>query len=52
MVIDERMLNQVFAKAKASPRLRRNYNFHGSLQDKCHRMLNAVEPGTVVMIHG
>ena len=28
-----------------------NYNFHQSLEDKCHRMLNAVEPGTVVPIH-
>ena len=28
-----------------------NYNFHQSLEDKCHRFLNAVEPGTVVPIH-
>ena len=28
-----------------------NYNFHQSLDEKCHRMLNAVEPGTVVAIH-
>ena len=28
-----------------------NYNFHQSLEDKCHRMLNAVEPGTEVPIH-
>jgi cupin fold WbuC family metalloprotein len=38
-------------QAKESPRLRMNYNFHSSLQDKCHRMLNAVEPGTVIPIH-
>jgi len=25
--------------------------FHQSLEDKCHRMLNAVELGTVVAIH-
>lgn len=29
----------------------RYYNFHQSLEDKCHRMLKAVEPGTVVPIH-
>ena len=29
----------------------RYYNFHQSLEVKCHRMLNAVEPGTVVPIH-
>lgn len=28
-----------------------NYNFHKSLDEKCHRMLNALEPGTVMPIH-
>ena len=51
MIIDKSLLDQVSAQAKASPRLRMNYNFHQSLDDKCHRMLNAVEPGTVVPIH-
>ena len=51
MVVDEQLLNMVSAQAKDSPRLRMNYNFHQSLEDKCHRMLNAVEPGTVVPIH-
>ena len=41
----------VSEQAKASPRLRMNYNFHQSLDEKCHRFLNAVEPGTVVPIH-
>ena len=41
----------VGAQAKESPRLRMNYYFHQSLDDKCHRMLNAVEPGTEVPIH-
>ena len=51
MIIDEQLLNAVSAEAKSSPRLRMNYNFHPSLEDKCHRMLNAVEPGTQVPIH-
>ena len=50
-IIDEELLNEVCSEAKVSPRLRINYNFHQSLEDKCHRMLNAVEPGTVVPIH-
>ena len=50
-VIDESLLNSVSSRAKASPRLRMNYNFHQSLEDKSHRMLNAVEPGTMVPIH-
>ena len=50
-VIDESLLNKVSAEAKESPRLRMNYNFHQSLDEKCHRFLNALEPGTVVPIH-
>ena len=51
MIIDKNLLDQVSAQAKVSPRLRMNYNFYQSLEDKCHRFLNAVEPGTVVPIH-
>jgi cupin fold WbuC family metalloprotein len=50
-LIDGQLLNEVSAQAKESPRLRKNYNFHQSLDDKCHRFLNAVEPGTMVEIH-
>lgn len=50
-VIDNTLLNKVSTEAKESPRLRMNYNFHHSLNDKCHRFLNAVEPGTEVPIH-
>ena len=50
-IIDKNLLNEVSAQAKESPRLRMNYNFHQSLEDKCHRFLNAVEPGTKVEIH-
>ena len=51
MIIDKALLDRVSERAKASPRLRMNYNFHQSLDEKCHRFLNAVEPGTVVPIH-
>ena len=51
MIINKNLLDQVSEQAKVSPRLRMNYNFHQSLEDKCHRFLNAVEPGTVVPIH-
>ncbi len=50
-IVDDSLLNTVSAEAMKSPRLRMNYNFHQSLEDKCHRFLNAVEPGTVVEIH-
>ena len=51
MVIDEKLLDQVSTQAKDSKRLRMNYNFHQSLDEKCHRFLNAVEPATEVPIH-
>ncbi len=50
-IINKDLLDEVTRRAQNSPRLRMNYNFHQSLDDKCHRMLNAVEPGTEVPIH-
>ena len=50
-VIDATLLDKVSAEAKESSRLRMNYNFHQSIDEKCHRFLNAVEPGTKVDIH-
>lgn len=49
--INKELLDSVSEKAKVSPRQRMNYNFHLSLDEKCHRFLNAVEPGTEVPIH-
>ena len=51
MVINRELLDKVTNQAKASHRLRMNYNFHQSLDDLCHRMLNAVELGTEIPIH-
>ena len=50
-VIDDQLINNVVEQAKKSPRLRMNYNFHQNLLDKCHRFLNALEPGTQTPIH-
>ena len=50
-LIDKQLLDDVSRQAKQSDRLRMNYNFHQSLDDKCHRFLNAVEPGTEVPVH-
>ena len=50
-IIDDSLLDEVSVRAKASPRLRMNYNFHQSLDELCHRFLNALEPGTRVPIH-
>lgn len=50
-IIDEKLIEKVTEEAKASPRLRKNYNFHKSLSEKCHRFLNALEPGTQIPVH-
>ena len=50
-LVDNKLIEKVSAEAKASPRLRMNYNFHEDLSDKCQRLLNALEPGTVMPIH-
>ena len=50
-IINEQLIDGVVEQAKLSPRLRMNYNFHQSLQDKCHRFLNALEPGTFIPVH-
>lgn len=50
-IIDQQLLATVTEQAKASPRLRMNYNFHESLDAKAQRLLNALEPGTVLPIH-
>ncbi len=50
-LIDKQLIDEVSRQAKQSDRLRMNYNFHQSLEEKCHRFLNAVEPGTEVPIH-
>lgn len=50
-IIDEQLIGEVVAQAKKSPRLRMNYNFHQSLNDKCHRFLNALEIGTQIPVH-
>lgn len=49
--IDRALLDEVSAEAAASPRLRKNRNFHGSNEHPGHRLLNAVEPGSYVAPH-
>lgn len=50
-LIDHQLLDELSVKAKGSERLRMNYNFHTSADAASQRLLNALEPGTVVPIH-
>lgn len=51
MIIDGKILDELTAKAKTSPRLRYNLDLRNTSEDKSQRMLNALEPGTVMPIH-
>jgi cupin fold WbuC family metalloprotein len=51
MKITQALLDDLTAKAKASPRLRMNLDLRNSEADTSQRMLNAIEPGSVVPIH-
>lgn len=51
MIIDQSILDDLTARAKASPRLRMNLDLRNSPADGSQRMLNAIEPGTVMPIH-
>ncbi|WP_250632375.1 WbuC family cupin fold metalloprotein [Rhodoflexus caldus] len=51
ITINRALIQSLSQKAKASPRLRANHNFHTDLADPINRMLNAMEPGTYVQPH-
>ena len=51
MIITQKILDELTAKAKASERLRANLDLRNSAEDQSQRMLNALEPGTVMPIH-
>jgi cupin fold WbuC family metalloprotein len=51
MKITQAILDELTAQAKASPRLRMNFDLRNSAEDKSQRMLNALEPGTPMPIH-
>jgi cupin fold WbuC family metalloprotein len=50
-VINEQLLDETTEKARQSPRLRMNYNFHDRLDDPLNRLINAMEPGTYLRPH-
>ena len=51
MKITQALLDNLTAQAKASPRLRMNYDLRNSDADQSQRMLNAIEPGSPLPIH-
>ena len=51
MLINQQLLDSLTAQAKASPRLRMNLDLRNTPAAQSQRMLNALEPGTVMPIH-
>ena len=50
-IIDRSMLDVASEAARESPRGRCNRNFHQTNEAQCHRLLNAIEPGSYVAPH-
>ena len=51
MEINKDFLGKLFEQAVVNPRLRQNFDLRTSANDNSQRMLNALLPGTVVLIH-
>jgi cupin fold WbuC family metalloprotein len=50
-MIDQAFLDRISVQAKASPRKRKNFNFHADERDASHRLLNAMEVGSYIPPH-
>ena len=51
MKINYTLLDDLTEQAKSSSRLRMNYDLRNSMVDQSQRMLNAIEPGSVIPVH-
>ena len=51
MIIDSKILDNLTEQAKTNPRLRQAMDLRNSPEDLSQRMLNALEPGTLMPIH-
>ena len=50
-IVTPELLHQLTESARTSPRLRMNHNLHSSDESRCHRLLNAIEPGSYIRPH-
>tara|TARA_Y100001937_G_scaffold12497_2_gene16049 strand:- start:56414 stop:56998 length:585 start_codon:yes stop_codon:yes gene_type:complete len=49
--LTESLFDEVLEKARSSPRLRTNHNFHDSMEENPHRFLNVMLRGTYIRPH-
>jgi len=50
-LLDTALFQSLIERARQSPRLRTNHNFHTSMQDNPHRFLNVMIRGTYIAPH-
>jgi len=50
-IFNQTTLTQLSAEAKSGPRKRKNLNLHPSDDFCCHRLFNAIEPGSYIRPH-
>ena len=51
MILNKRLMDDLSAQAKENPRLRQAFDLRTTPEDQSQRILNAVEPGTILPIH-
>lgn len=51
MIVTPELLDNLTLQAKVNPRLRMNYDLRTTINDTSQRMLNALDPGTIVPVH-
>ena len=51
MLLDKKLLNQLSKSASENPRLRTSFDLRNTDKDNSQRMLNALQPGTILPIH-
>jgi cupin fold WbuC family metalloprotein len=50
-ILGPAFLDDLCREAASSPRLRKNSNLHAGNDYPCHRLFNALQPGTYVRVH-
>lgn len=51
MLLDKQLLDQLSKSASENPRLRVSFDLRNTDKDNSQRMLNALQPGTILPIH-
>ena len=50
-IFNQKFIEELLEEAALSPRLRQNHDLRTSASDTSQRMMNALQPGTVVPVH-